>query len=175
MKKLFLTLMVACSSLAVSAQTYIGGEVGFWRNSDANKTSFVLHPEVGYSLSDKWALGVGFGYSHAYYSGIKVNAVQADPYARWNAVKFGPVSLFLDMGFGVNSYKVKDADDSQLGWRVGVQPGIKVSLAKNIDFVAHAGFLGYRDADDDYCSYGDNGFGFDVDGNDLSFGIYYNF
>lgn len=175
MKKLFLTLMVACSSLAVSAQTYIGGEVGFWRNSDANKTSFVLHPEVGYSLSDKWALGVGFGYSHAYYSGIKVNAIQADPYARWNAVKFGPVSLFLDMGFGVNSYKVKDADDSQLGWRVGVQPGIKVSLAKNIDFVAHAGFLGYRDADDDYCSYGDNGFGFDVDGNDLSFGIYYNF
>lgn len=175
MKKLFLTLMVACSSLAVSAQTYIGGEVGFWRNSDANKTSFVLHPEVGYSISDKWALGVGFGYSHAYYSGIKVNAIQADPYARWNAVKFGPVSLFLDMGFGVNSYKVKDADDSQLGWRVGVQPGIKVSLAKNIDFVAHAGFLGYRDADDDYCSYGDNGFGFDVDGNDLSFGIYYNF
>jgi len=174
MKKFFLTLMVAFSSLAASAQAYLGGEVGFWRNSDANKTSFVIHPEVGYSLSDKWALGIGFGYSHAYNQGLKVNAVQADPYARWNAVKFGPVGLFLDMGFGVCSYKVKDAD-SQTGWRVGVQPGVKVSLAKNIDFVAHAGFLGYRDADDSNCSYGENGFGFDVSGYDLTFGLYYNF
>lgn len=85
------------------------------------------------------------------------------------------MSLFLDMGFGVCSYKVKDADDSQTGWRIGVAPGVKVALAKNISFVAHMGFLGYRDADDSYCSYGEDGFGFQFSGNDLKFGLIYNF
>lgn len=112
----------------------------------------------------------------------KTNSFEVDPYARWSFVKFGPVKLFLDMGFGINTYKVKgevmghDVDgDAQVGWRVGVQPGVKVSLAKNIDFIAHMGFLGYQDADDDFSSYGENGFGLNFSGNNLNFGILYNF
>lgn len=175
MKKFLLLLAVAMISIAANAQVYVGGEVGLWRNSDANRTTFGIQPEVGYNLSDKWALGISVGFQHLYQDGTSYNGMSVDPYARWSFVKFGPVSLFLDMGFGVASYKSNDWDDSRTGWRIGVQPGVRVSLAKHIDFVAHAGFFGYREADDNFSPYGEQGFGFLVSGNDLSFGINYNF
>ena len=178
MKKLFLTLAVAAASLTASAQVYVGGEVGLWRNKDANHTNFTIKPYLGYKLSDKWDLGIGIGYEHDYENHVKKNSFEVDPYARWSYVKFGPVSLFLDMGFGVATYKTKIGDhssDAQVGWRVGVQPGVKVALCKNLDFIAHAGFLGYREADDKHCSYGEDGFGFNFSGNNLNFGVVYNF
>lgn len=175
MKKYLLLFALALIAFTANAQVYLGGEVGFWRNSDANRTTFVLHPEVGYNLSDKWALGIGAGFTHQYQNGLSANGLTADPYARWSFVKFGPVSLFLDMGFGVASYKVEDADDSKTGWNIGVKPGVRVSLTKKIDFLAHCGFLGYREADDNFAPYGEQGFGFMLSGYDLSFGINYNF
>ena len=179
MKKLFLTIVVAAASLTASAQAYVGGEVGFWRNADDNHTSLTIHPEVGYQLSSKWDLGFGFGYSHDYNKGFKTNSVQIDPYARWSYAKLGPVSLFLEMGFGVNAYKAKFKDeapsDALIGWRIGVQPGVKVSLCKNLDFIVHVGFLGYRNSEDEHCSYGEDGFGFNLSGNNLNFGLIYNF
>ena len=198
MKKILLMLLVAAFSLTAGAQVYVGGEVGFWRNSDDNHTTFKLKPEIGYNLSDKWALGIGIGYNHDYYgtgehefAGItaegnqKVNGFSVTPYARYSFAKFGPVSLFLDGGFGINTYKVKytvgvnghsesETSDAQTGWQIGIQPGVKVNLAKNVDFIARTGFLGYRDADDQYCQFGENGFGFDLS-NSLSFGLYFNF
>lgn len=98
-----------------------------------------------------------------------------NPYARYTYAKFGAVSLFLDGTFGINTYKVKNASDSMTGWQVGIKPGIRVNLAKNVDFVAHCGFLGYRDADDSQSSFGENGFGFNLNGNNLTFGINYRF
>ena len=184
MKKFFLMIAVALISLTASAQVYVGGEVGVWRNPDANHTSLTINPEVGYQLSDKWDLGIGIGYNHNYLEGAKVNAFEVDPYARWSFAKFGPVSLFLDMTAGVSTYKTKfrdnDASDANTAWRIGVTPGVKVALAKNIDFVAHCGFLGYRDSDDAYdggtlSPYGEDGFGFNVSGNSLTFGINYRF
>ncbi len=182
MKKIFLTVAVAAMALTASAQVYVGGEVGAWRNPDANTTTFAIKPEVGYQLSDKWDLGIGIGYGYGYNSGTSVNEFQVDPYARWSFAKFGPVSLFLQMGFGISTYKVKPENgpsgDANTAWRVGVAPGLRVNLAKNIDFVAHVGFLGYRDSDDSYAAtlpYGQDGFGFFVSGNDLTFGINYNF
>ena len=199
MKKLFLTLAVAFASLAANAQLYVGGEVGAWRNSDDNHTSFNLKPEIGYQLSDKWDLGIGIGFNHDY-KGVgeasdgttlvknEVNSFEVNPYARWSFVKFGPVRMFLDITAGVSTYKEKatvynpvteksttETGDAKVGWRVGVQPGVAVGLCKNLDFIAHVGFLGYRDADDNKCSYGENGFGFDLSSNNLNFGFVYKF
>lgn len=177
MKKLFLTFVAAIISLSASAQGYVGGEVGFWRNFSDNKTTFSVAPEVGYNLSDTWAMGVTFQYVHAYEKGVKINAVTFDPYARFTYAKLGPVNLFLDGGFGIAVYKEKDADDSNVGWNVGIKPGVAVNLTDKLSFVAHIGFLGYRDSNDDHpwAYYGDDGFGFDISGNDLTFGLYYNF
>lgn len=56
MKKLLLTLLVAVTSLTASAQVYVGGGVGVWRNPDANTTNLYIAPEAGYCLSDKWGV-----------------------------------------------------------------------------------------------------------------------
>ena len=40
MKKFVLSLMVALMGISASAQVYVGGEAGFWRNSDENQTNF---------------------------------------------------------------------------------------------------------------------------------------
>lgn len=184
MKKLILSLVVAMTSIAASAQVYVGGEVGFWRNYDDNKTTFSINPHIGYTLDEDWALGLGIGYTHDYMKGAAVNSFQVEPYARYTFAKFGNVSLFLDGGFGFETGKYDtDGAESQNAWYVGIRPGVKVSLTDELDFVAHCGFLGYRNADDHYdvvsdrgySSFGQDGFGFDVDGNSLTFGLYYNF
>ena len=53
MKKFLFTLAAAFVTLTASAQVYVGGEVGFWRNwaDGANETTFKVLPEVGYNLS----------------------------------------------------------------------------------------------------------------------------
>ena len=187
MKKFFLMIAVALISLTASAQVYVGGGVSAWRNSDANHTQFTLEPEVGYTLSETWDMGIGIGFAHDYLKGFKTNAIEVDPYVRWSFAKFGPVGLFLDMTAGIASYKTKyrdnDSSDANTAWRIGVEPGVKVSLTKKLDFVAHCGFLGYTDADDAFIlndgssvsPYGEKGFGFRLNGNNLTFGLLYNF
>lgn len=178
MKKFLFTLAAAVITLTASAQVYVGGEVGFWRNWDDNHTTFTIKPEVGYTLSDNWAIGTTIGYAHNYKDGAKYNGFEVAPYARYTFVKFDAVSLFLDGGFGFQTYKVKvngHSSDSQNGWEVGIKPGVKVDLTEKLSFVAHVGFLGYRDSDDDVSAFGEDGFGFSANGNNLTFGLYYNF
>ena len=174
MKKFVLSLLVALMGVTASAQVYVGGGVGFWRDADANTTDFTIAPEVGYNLDANWDLGIQFGYGYAYIDGAKVSALEVNPYAGYTFAKFGAVSLFAEITAGVQSYKIKGLD-SQTGWQAGVKPGVRVNLAKNIDFVAHCGFLGYRDADNTAIAYGTNGFGFNLNGNNLVFGINYRF
>lgn len=194
MKKLFLSLIVAVCSLAASAQAYVGGQVGLWRNTDANHTSFNLAPELGYKLSDQWELGLSIGFAHNYYDGTKVNGFEVDPYVRYTVAKAGPVSFFIDGGFGFATAKAKKGDrksDSYNMWQIGIKPGVKVSLSKKVDFIASMGFLGYRDNDDVKVTgidaiddifedaspsvYGEKGFGFDFKTSNLKFGLIYNF
>lgn len=179
MKKFLFSLVAAVITLTASAQVYVGGEVGLWRNWDANHTTFSILPEVGYNLSDNWAIGTSIGYAYNYLEGNKTNAVEVAPYARYTYAKFDAVSLFLDGGFGFMTYKVSPkhgkSSDSQNAWQVGLMPGVKVDLTSKLSFVAHVGFFGYRDADYENCAWGEDGFGFKLDGNNLNFGLYYNF
>ena len=173
-------MMVA--TVAASAQVYVGGGVNFSSSKPSHakdikvdtRTSFGIAPEIGYKLDDKLSVGMYLGYNHSKEGNVKTDAFDIKPYARYTFAKFGAVSLFADITAGVQSYKIKGLD-SQTGWQAGVKPGVRVNLAKNVDFVAHCGFLGYRDADDQYCSYGTNGFGFNLDANNLVFGINYRF
>lgn len=194
MKKFYLTLVALIMTVAASAQVYVGGEVGFWRNTDDNHTTFTLAPQIGYNLSDKWAIGTEIGYKHNYKQHVSTNGFEIAPYARYTVAKAGPVSFILDGGFGFSTYKAKYSKDTALGevshesdsfnaWEIGIKPGVKVSLAKHVDFIASLGFLGYRDTDDvdaknaavSSHNFGENGFGFHFNSNDLKFGVIYNF
>lgn len=178
MKKILFTLATAFVALTASAQVYVGGEVAFWRNwvNGANETTVKLLPEVGYSLDEKWAIGTQIGWQYNYNDGVKCNAFVVAPYARYTFASFDAVSLFLDGGFEFGTYKYSGdvKGDSQNAWGIGIKPGVKVDLTSSLSFVAHVGFFGYRDADDNEI-FGNNGFGLDVNGNNLQFGLYYNF
>ena len=174
MKKLLFTLAAAFIAFTASAQVYVGGEVGFWRNwtDGANTTTAKILPEVGYNLGDKWAIGTQIGWTYKYNNGDDINTFVVAPYARYTYAKFDAVSLFLDGGFEFGTYKVDD--ESYNSWGIGIKPGVKVDLTSKLSFVAHAGFFGYRDNDGREV-FGGNCFGLDVNGNNLQFGLYYIF
>ena len=179
MKKLFLTLVVAIMSVTAGAQVYVGGEASLWRNWDENETQFTLAPEIGYTLSDDWSIGTTIGYIHNYDKGVKTNGFQIAPYARYTFARTGIVSFFLDGGFDFATYKAKangHSSDALNAWGIGIKPGVKVSVAKDIDFIAHVGFLGYRDHDDELkLPATSKGLGFSLKSTDLQFGLIYNF
>lgn len=67
---LFATMLVA----SVKAQVYVGGTVGLWHNDDLDATFFKLEPEVGYNLSEKWAVGGVLAFAHGKADEGKYNA-----------------------------------------------------------------------------------------------------
>jgi long-subunit fatty acid transport protein len=172
MKKFVFTLMAVCAALTISAQSgwWAGGSVGYWHDksdADVKTDQFVLSPEVGYDINSNWslAMGVGIAYAKVEDNG-SATAVTFDPYARYKFYKSGPLTLFIDGGFGVAT---ADAD----GWEIGLKPGLSYNLSKKISAVAHVGFLGYKKG---YYNGGDGeGFGFNWDNTSVDFGIYYAF
>jgi hypothetical protein len=170
MKKIVLFLFVAIATLSVKAQDlYMGGTVGLWRNDDANTTSFKLAPEIGYNLSEQWALGVELQFNHEYKEHISTNTFAIAPYARFSYYENKIVRLFVDGGFGFATTKVKDGGDAVNGFEIGLKPGIAIKLNQHFSLVAKCGFLGYKD---DYMG---NGFGFSASSEDLTFGFHYEF
>lgn len=170
MKKIVLLLFVAIATLSVKAQdVYMGGSVGLWRNNDANSTSFKLAPEIGCVLSEQWALGIELQFNHEYQKKIYANTFAVAPYARFSYYENKIVRLFVDGGFGFSTTKIKNADDAENGFEIGLKPGIAIKLNHHFSMVAKCGFLGYRD------KYVDNGFGFRASSEDLTFGFHYEF
>ena len=149
MRKLFLLVVIVMAAISASAQEgiYLGGGISLWRNNDVDKTSFSITPDVGYNLSEKWAVGVELAYAHKGYDGedaISTNAFALAPYARYSFYENKIVRLFLDMGFGFSTYKEKHVD-SVNGFEIGVKPGLAVKLNDNFSFITKVGFAGYRD------------------------------
>ena len=178
MKKLLLTALVALVGITASAQVYVGGELGFWRNYNANETYLSVNPEVGYNLSDKWAVGVDLGYGYEYEQGAKTRSYTVAPYARYKVAELGPVNVFVDGGAAVGSRHYVHGN-TYTEWEVGVKPGVAVNLNEKLSFVTHFGFVGYRDNDAPKWSpwregY-ETGLGAMFSGKELTFGLYYNF
>lgn len=175
MKKLFIVLALVAVSITASAKGFVGGELGLWRNYDANTTSFKILPTVGYDLNSKWTIGGSIGYGYDYNKGADAHSFIISPFARYNAVSFGPVTIFADGGL---TYSLTDWEGpgSNNSWEVGIKPGVKVNLHKNISFVSHWGFLGWRENDGTrFMPQGETGFGFDFSGNSLTVGMSYDF
>jgi long-subunit fatty acid transport protein len=183
-KKIVLLLFVVCATMSVSAQVYVGGTAGLWRNNkdDLGLTVFSVAPEVGYNLDEKWAIGAELGYGYAKVQSQKFNAnvLHFSPYARYTCYEAGIVRLFLDGGLGIASVKVNGVSDRENGFEIGVKPGVAIKLTDKFSLIAKVGFLGYRD---DYGTgigtgeevYDSQGFGFNLSGTDLKFGFQVNF
>ena len=180
MKKIMMIAAMMVAAVSANAQVYLGGGVGVATSSyDGNSTTvWSILPEVGYNINDKWAVGtvIGYGESKVKVAGVseKVKTFQVSPYARYTFVKFDHVNLFIDGGVG---YKHEDYAGMKTNtFGIGLKPGVAVNLNEKLSFVAHVGFLGYKYDKDDYeGAKAANTFGLDLDGTNLSFGLYYNF
>ncbi len=177
MKKFLVSAVMAVMALGAFAQDwYAGGAFGFWRNSGDNVTSFQILPEVGFNLSDNLAIGTTVGYDYSYEDGIKRSLVVFNPYVRYAFFKNGNVSIFCDGGVDLGFGKAKangQSSDTAVTYGIGLAPGVAYSLSDNFSIVAHVGFIGYRGGNN--ASYVPDQGGVLLDGNDLSFGFYYNF
>ncbi len=107
---LFATMLVA----SVKAQVYVGGTVGLWHNDDLDATFFKLEPEVGYNLSEKWAVGGVLAFAHGKADEGKYNAFALAPYARYSYYENKVVRLFVDGGFGFSTQNIVNVDVSTI-------------------------------------------------------------
>ncbi|MBQ7042546.1 MAG: outer membrane beta-barrel protein [Muribaculaceae bacterium] len=168
MKKYFLAAVLAVSSLAASAQIWVGGSLGLGINDPEegeSTTAIAIAPEVGYTLNEKWDVAVALNFDFVSCDGETANAWGIEPYARYTFAQMDKVSFFVDGGLG---YKTGDFEPDQM--YVGFRPGIKLAVNDNLGFVAKLGFIGYESIEDVESNYGLN-----VGGNDLSFGMYWAF
>ncbi|MFV0471263.1 MAG: outer membrane beta-barrel protein [Paludibacteraceae bacterium] len=177
MKRILVSLVILTTILNVSAQGYVGGTVGFSSTQvsggDATTTLQIL-PEAGYSINSNWAIGAVLSYQKGAISllGKSVNDSDAtkftfSPYARYTAFKSELVNVFIDGGLGYGNLNVYSSNYTYL--QVGFNPGVSVNLNKHLSLVGKFGFLGYQKLDDVSV------FGVTLDGNNMSFGLYYSF
>ncbi len=184
MKKILMTLAIAMVAICANAQVYLGGTVGLSSVGSENgkdETSFKLLPEIGYNLNNNWAIGTTVGYQKGTFSMLDNNLTNNDswkaftvaPYARYTFVHSKLVNVFLDMGFGFMSGENGNHDFT--AFNVGVQPGVAVNLSRHLSFVGKFGFLGYEEINPEGDDNNSHAFGFDLNGNNVQFGLYYNF
>lgn len=175
MKKLLVCLVGVLVSVAMSAQTYVGGGLGFSsvdnKSIDGKVTTVTISPELGYKLSDKWSIGAKFDFEYAQTDDTDVTGFDIAPYARYNFLKVGAVTFFADATVEIGGLKVKDGDNMS-AWAAGIEPGIIYDVNNKISLVARAGMLGYFDTED---IDGQKGFKFDLNTMNLQFGMYWNF
>ena len=177
MKKFLVAAIMAIMSLGAFAQDwYAGGSVGFWRNSGKNETTFNILPEIGYNLTNKVAVGAVVGYSYNYFDKVNRHLIEIDPYLRYSFYKNSRINVFVDggvdLGFGVSKVD-HHSSKTAVVFGVGFKPGIAYNFTDRFSIVAHVGFLGYHGGNK--ASHEPDTGGFYLDGNDLSFGLYYNF
>ena len=184
MKKFIATFVIALATISASAQTYIGGGIGFTstdkKGEDKSLTSLTITPQVGYNLNEKWALGLGVSYTYTKQES-SLNTITVAPYVRYTVAKAGICSFYIEGEFAFASLKPEEGDSST-GWSFGVKPGVRFVITKNIFSTASLGFLGYQDTSD---FNGEKTFGFGFSGHGgnyfannnagLKLGLYYNF
>lgn len=185
MKKLLIAAFIAMTAMAANAQSWIGGSLGIdftTPKGGETVTSISICPEYGYSINDKWDIAVALEEEVSFIGDYDVNVLTIEPYARYTFAKAGIASFFVDggVGFGCEytNYEGEMLDNTAWGFSIGFKPGVKLSVTDNLSLVAKLGFLGYKrfEASDEYLdasSY--DSFGLNVDGNALSFGVYWSF
>jgi hypothetical protein len=179
MKKLLLMAVMAVATLGASASDwYAGGQVTFGRTTDSTSgvktTQVTVLPELGYNLSERFAVGSVLGVSYRKSGGEEKTVFQINPYARYTYLKAGKVNLFVDgcvdLGIG------RAHGDTAVEYGIGLRPGVSLNLTEHFSLVAHVGFLGYQSGNDAAKRNGcPENWGLNLNSNNLMFGFYYSF
>jgi len=155
-----------------SESTFITGVV-YNKNGSNSMTAFGIAPELGYFISDKWALGLGVGFN--YYSmdngSSSSNAITwgVNPYICYYAVTMDKFNLYFQGDLSYTSNKPEHFDASNIFY-VGISPGISYDLSEKFCIYATFGNFGYY-------HYGNStsSLSLQLDPNALSFGLLFLF
>ena len=185
MKKIFIAAFVALTAMAANAQSWIGGSLGInftTPKGGETVTSISICPEYGYNFNDKWAIGIALEDEVSFMGGYDVNIATLEPFARYTFAKTGIASFFVDGGIGFGceytNYEGEMLDNTAWGFSIGFKPGVKLAITDKLSLVAKLGFFGYKrfEAAEDYNeAFSYDSFGLSIDGDALSFGLYWNF
>lgn len=173
MKKILVMAAIAMVSMTVNAQMWVGGNIGYNYNDNGagTETNYLsISPEVGFSLSDKWDLGLNLDYEMGKVkNGVTLHEFSFNPYARFTFAKSGIASFFIDGGIRLGAQKVKNVNDADIIFGFGFQPGIALHVSDRVSLVTKIGSLGYRRVGDA------STVGFNVNNEAITFGAYYSF
>lgn len=191
MKKIMMTLAAVAVAATMNAQVYVGGSFGLTQdhasNSKVSTNMFTIAPEIGYNLNEKFAVGVALEYAYNGTTGAThTNKYGINPYLRYNFVKAGNFSAFVDGGleYATEHTKGLKKNDNTFGFRVN--PGIAYNVSEKVTLVAHLKnglyfnhtWNGEFQGDDKYAPQASrhaNHWGFDLSSLNLQIGAYYNF
>jgi len=179
MKKFLLMAVMGIMTLGASAQKWhAGGQVTFGKTTESvsglKTTQVTVLPELGYSLTDRFAVGTTVGVSYRKTGGEEKTVFKISPYARYTYFKYERVNLFVDGGvdFGIGGAHGHTAVE----YGIGLRPGVSLSLNSKFSLVAHVGFLGYQSGNRPAKANGaPENWGLDLNSNNLMFGFYYHF
>lgn len=170
MKKILALAIAAFIGVAAHAQIYVGGQVGFNYNSDAEIGNITVLPEAGYSLNENMAVGAVVGFTSDWMKDVnRDGSFVFQPYFRYNFLEIGPAKFFVDaqlqLEFLSSHNLVTDIKNSATHFGLGVAPGIAIPLDDSLSFVAHLGRFGYYN----------ESVSFGLSGNNVLCGLYYSF
>lgn len=198
MKKIFMIAAMAVAAVTANAQVWIGGNLGF--NTETSKveiagfstdnttSNFEIAPEIGYNLSDQWAVAIALGYAHTEGTSMtfgdetvtgNINAFTIKPYARYTFVKAGNFSAFCDGYVSYSTAHMQNVENNINTFGIGLAPGIAYAVSPKVTLVAHVGKLGYdhtsykQDTVVGEAKYTNNKFDFNIT-NSIYFGAYVN-
>ena len=157
-KLLFLTFLSSIITLTASAQIWIGGELYFKSNKaslsdlevSSNNTIGIL-PEVGYQLSDKWAVALRLGFTHSDDGTAtlanqtltgNINQFCIEPFVRYTLFQADKFSFLLDGGIGYRLLNISGYNKIHT-FGVAVSPALAYSINNHWALTAHLGRIGY--------------------------------
>ena len=152
-KVIFATLLLAALAVTSQAQEkkwWVGGTVGYSSTKlpgihDASET-FTFLPELGYNLSDRWAVGIQFGLNQADLntdnSSTWFQQFSVAPFARYTFWSYKSFSLFADGGINfsdltgdVDLVANKAGDTHLTTFGVFINPGFAVRLTDRFSLI----------------------------------------
>ncbi len=157
-KSLLIVLLVVFAGVSANAQLFIGGGIGINVNSTDNTSEFGfnLFPEVGYSLNDRFDIGidVGFGINSQKQEVLTLITKTTTtnwsiaPYARYAVFQYKKFSILGKgslMVFG-NGTKTKTGDatpvrDSSTGFGIEILPMLTYDLTQKFTLYTELNFL----------------------------------
>lgn len=173
MKKALIIAAIALLGLCqkANAQFYVGGSVSaHFGYTDSRFSSFSFTPDVGYGFGD-WNVGSTINIS-TYGDkddGLTSLRLGLTPYVEYYIFSAGPVSLFAEGGIGLmfSRYLATGGLENAFYVNPYLAPGIEISLTDHLSVLCHLGRLEWNTESRD--------FGFSINGEALSLGLYYGF